>query len=186
VSEFIESSIYLLPCPFCAATEIKFSKHENDACQSWLEVGCEQCGALFNAAQMRNELPASVLVRLSEKWNVRARVQRNSRDAAVRALRDFAAQNKLTIQITYTDRGRFHAELLTTTDSFDAADAAQLLSNRFVGSIFGQSPTCLVTDDDIKPKAEYDLACKIFKKIMRIGMFPGAEKPNTHELERLS
>ena len=110
--EYIESGIFLLPCPFCAAKEIKFSQLENDACQSWLEVGCEQCGAIFNESEMMpNEKTAFVLERLAKKWNTRnARelVQRYSRDTVVTALRGFAAQNNLNIQIAYTDDAVSH------------------------------------------------------------------------------
>lgn len=88
---------------------------------------------------------------------------RNSPDDVVQALRRFAAQNKLTIDVSYVDMEQcFHADLLTSTNMFDTVLLRSMYG--FVGSVFGQSPACLSTDKAAMPRAEYDLACQISER----------------------
>ncbi len=106
---------------------------------------------------------------------------RNSPDVVVHALRQFAAQNNLTVDIAhhvFQQQGRFQAQLLTPkigangTNQFHCVD---LLNNGFVGRVLFLSPYCRESDDDELLKTEYGLACEISAKTLLLSCFPRVE-----------
>lgn len=106
---------------------------------------------------------------------------RNSPDVVVHALRQFAAQHNLTIDIAFhvfQQQGRFQAHLLTTKISANGtsqSDRVDLLDNGFVGQVLFLSPYCRESDDDALLKTEYGLACQISAKKLLLSTFPRVE-----------
>ena len=90
------------------------------------------------------------------------------------ALRAFAKQNNLTIQLRYSEYGYFLAELLAATKLLDIAYKNEDAKDEDA-PILGISRGCDAANDAMREDAEYDLARKVSEKKLLLSRIPRVE-----------